>query len=174
MTDDERLPDPIAAARALPHGSMVIVRARNDARREKLSRDLLKLARRNGLAVLIAGDPLLAARHGANGIHLPEARMHEAAHWRARFPSMLFTAATHSFRAVMHARLLPVDAILLSPIFPTESHPTGIALTAPRANVIARAFEKPVYALGGIDVRNAKLFARDAFSGIAAVGALAA
>ena len=28
MTDDERLPDPLAAARLLPRGSMVIVRAR--------------------------------------------------------------------------------------------------------------------------------------------------
>ncbi len=40
--------------------------------------------------------------------------------------------------------------------------------------MLARAIEKPVYALGGIDARNADgLLSRDAFNGIAAIGALA-
>jgi thiamine-phosphate pyrophosphorylase len=173
MTDDERLPDPLAAARALPRGSMVVVRARDAVKRERLSRDLLKVARKPGIAVVIAGDPLLAARLGADGAHLPEARMHEAAQWRARFPAMMFTAGAHSFHAAMRARLLPIDAIFLSPVFPTRSHPDGAALTATRANIIARAFNGPVYALGGVNACNATLLARDAFAGIAAIGALA-
>jgi thiamine-phosphate pyrophosphorylase len=73
-----------------------------------------------------------------------------------------------------HTRLLPVDAVFLSPVFATKSHPDRIALTPLRANLIARKANKPVYALGGIDVRNARLLATDIFAGIAAIGALAA
>ena len=67
---------------------------------------------------------------------------------------------------------MPVDAIFLSPVFATRSHPDRTALTALRANTLAHAAGKPVYALGGIDACNARLLSRDAFSGIAAIGAL--
>jgi thiamine-phosphate pyrophosphorylase len=173
MTDDERLPDPLAAASALPRGSMVVVRARQTKRRDELSRAVLKIAHRNGFAVLIASDPEMAARLGADGFHLPEARSREATYWRARFPSLMITTAAHSFRALMLVRALPIDAVFLSPIFATSSHPERATLTPLRANIIARAMSKPVYALGGIDTRNATLLAPDAFAGIAAIGALA-
>ena len=73
----------------------------------------------------------------------------------------------------MRTRLLPVDAIFLSPVFATGSHPDRTGLSPLRANIIARAMDRPVYALGGIDARNAPLLARDAFAGIGAIGALA-
>jgi len=163
MTDDARLPDPLAAARALPKGSMVVARSREML--EPLTRALLKA---HG-TVLVAGDPLLAARLGAHGIHLPQARAGEAAHWRARFPDMLITASAHSLRALAREH---VDAFFLSPVFETASHPGGAALGTVRANMIARQVRVPVYALGGIDARNAARLS--GFAGIAAIGALIA
>jgi thiamine-phosphate pyrophosphorylase len=174
MTDDDRLPDPLAAARALPRGSMIVARARDPRRLNELSRALLKLAHRNGLAVLVAADPMLAAHLGADGFHLPEARAGEAAYWRPRYSAMMITTSAHSLQALAHTRLLPVDAVFLSPVFATKSHPDRIALTPLRANLIARKANKPVYALGGIDARNARHLATDIFAGIAAIGALAA
>lgn len=173
VTDDDRLPDPLAAANALLRGSMVLVRARDAMRRADLGRAMLKLAHRKELTVLIADDPALAMKLRADGLHLPEARMGEAAYWRTRFPALMITAAAHSFHAILQARRMPVDAVFLSPVFGTHSHPNRTSLTALRANTLARAFGKPVYALGGIDARNAALLSRDAFSGIAAIGALA-
>jgi thiamine-phosphate pyrophosphorylase len=167
MTDDERLADPLAAAAALPRGAIVVVRARNSNRRAELARALLALARHRYLFVLIAGDPALAGALGADGLHLPETRMREAAHWRALHPRWLITAATHAPRAIPSA----VDLVFLSPIFPTASHPGRTALGAVRANAIARALRVPVYALGGIDAQNATLLS--GFTGIAAIGALA-
>lgn len=161
MTDDARLPDPVAAARLLPKGSIVVLRSRE--RLETLARALLRLP----VAVLIAGDPELAARLGAQGFHLPEIRAREAAHWRARFPDMFITASAHSLRALSRRH---VDAMFLSPVFPTASHPGRTALTAARANLIARQVCVPVYALGGIDARNAPLL--HGFAGIAAIAAL--
>jgi len=172
MTDDDRLPDPQAAARALPRGSMVVARSRDAKRLDQLSRALLKLARRHGFAVLVAGDPLLAIHLGADGFHLPGARMGEAAYWRARFSDVTITTAAHSLRALSRAQTLPVDAIFLSPVFSTSSHPDRAALTPIRANVMARCSGKPVYALGGIDAVNARHLG-NGFAGIASIGALA-
>ncbi|MEJ1967880.1 MAG: thiamine phosphate synthase [Rhizomicrobium sp.] len=161
MTDDARLPDPVAAARTLPGGSMVVVRARDAARRAVLVQALLRLS---GLVVLVAGDPSLAAQ--ADGLHLPQARAHEAGHWRARHPRWRITAALHGAAAPGPH----LDAAFLSPVFPTRSHPERSALGAARANRIAAAISTPLYALGGIDARNAHLL--EGFVGIAAIGAL--
>jgi thiamine-phosphate pyrophosphorylase len=62
------------------------------------------------------------------------------------------------------------DALLLSPVFATRSHPNAVALTPVRANRMAQALSVPVYALGGVTSRNARLLY--GFSGIAAIGAL--
>ncbi len=161
MTDDGRLADPLAAARALPGGSMVVVRSRT--RLEPLARALLKMQR----VVLIAGDPLLAASLGAHGFHLPQARAGEAAYWRARFASMIITTSAHSLRALSRGH---VDAIFLSPVFATESHPNRAPLTAVRANLMARQARVPIYALGGVNSRNAQRL--HGFAGVAAIGAL--
>ena len=162
MTDDERLADPLAAARALPRGSMVVVRSRDGARRAELARAMQTLS---ALIVLVADDQELAA--GADGLHLPERRAGEAAHWRARHPRWIITAAAHGPRG-SDANL---DALFLSPVFVTASHPERAALSAVRANAIARGLSTPVYALGGIDAGNARLL--NGFVGIAAIGALA-
>ncbi|HUO88595.1 MAG TPA: thiamine phosphate synthase [Rhizomicrobium sp.] len=167
MTDDERLPDPLAAARALPKGSMVIVRARDAARRAEIAGALRQL--QGWLVVLIAGDAALAAATGADGLHLPEADACEAPHWRVRHPRWLITAAAHNLHAVLAASR--VDALLLSPVFVTRSHPGRAPLGAVRAGRIAQEAKVPVYALGGIDARNARLL--HGFVGIAAIDALA-
>jgi thiamine-phosphate pyrophosphorylase len=169
MTDDERLPDPLRAARALPRGSMVIVRARRDERRRALAQALRPITQARGLFLLIAGDVGLALAVGADGVHLPEARLGEAAGLRARH-RLLITASAHSFSAVRRAG--SVDALLLSPVFPTASHPGRPALGPLRAGTMAWASPVPVYALGGVTADNALRL--HGFSGIAAIGALAA
>jgi thiamine-phosphate pyrophosphorylase len=168
MTDDERLSDPLAAARALPRGSMVVIRTRQRAHRVKLAQAVLALARTRHLFVLIAGDAPLAALLGADGLHLPEALAHTAAHWRALHPRWLISVASHG-------RALPpssADAVFLSGVFATPSHPDRTHLGAVRASLIAARSPKAVYALGGIDARNAVRLS-PAFVGIAGIGALA-
>ena len=163
MTDDRKC-DWARAARALPRGSMVVVRGRDEKKRLALARQLYGIA-----PLLIADDPAMAAGIGAVGLHLPEARMKEAAHWRARFPHWIITSSAHSLRALMAAH--PLDAVFLSPVFATASHSRARPLTPLRAAFIAAHAPVPVYALGGITPRNAALLA-PAFSGIAAIGSL--
>jgi thiamine-phosphate pyrophosphorylase len=171
MTDDERLPDPLGAARALPRGSMVILRARDAARRGALAAKLRVIAKACGLTFLIAGDPVLAARIGADGIHLPEADAKQATYWRARHANWIVTASAHSLRAIIAAR--HADAVIAAPVFPTASHPGGMALGALRLRIFARQSPIPVYALGGIDARTIQSLQGAHLAGIAAIGALA-
>ncbi|HEX4272760.1 MAG TPA: thiamine phosphate synthase [Rhizomicrobium sp.] len=163
MTDD-RAADWAGAARRLPPGSVVVVRARQASRRHALAENLLGLA-----TLLIADDPMLAEDIGAAGLHLPEAKMKQALHWRMRHPDWIITASAHSLRALMSAHAL--DAVFLSPVFATTSHPDTRPLTPARAAFIAALAPVPVYALGGVTARNAALLP-PAFSGIAAIGSL--
>ncbi|HEY4275406.1 MAG TPA: thiamine phosphate synthase [Rhizomicrobium sp.] len=163
VTDDDRLPDPLRAARALPKGSLVIVRSRDIARRRALGEALREAT--EGLILLAADDPVLADR--LHGLHLPEIRAGQAAYWRARRPHWLITIAAHSPRG-LHAPY--ADAALLSPVFATQSHPGAASLSAPRARLIARNASLPVLALGGVTAQNASLLS--GFSGIAGIAAL--
>lgn len=162
MTDDRKA-DWAAAASLLPPDSVVVVRAHDAKARRKMAESLLGLA-----ILLIADDPDLAAELG-DGLHLPEARMREAAHWRVRRPGWIITSSAHSLHALMHARHL--DAVFLSPVFATASHADAKPLSPVRAALIAAQAPVPVYALGGVTTRNAGILA-PSFSGIAAIGSL--
>lgn len=163
FTDDSGR-DWLAAARRLPRGSAVVIRGRDRRARAALLAQLTPLS---GLSLLVADDPALA--EAADGLHLPEARARDAAHWRARRPGWIITASAHSLRALM--ALAHIDAAFLSPVFPTASHPGAPALSPARAALIAAATPVPVYALGGIDGRNAARLP-PAFAGIAAIAGL--
>jgi thiamine-phosphate pyrophosphorylase len=164
LMTDARKADWAAAARNLPRGSVVVVRAQDSKKRLALAETLYGIA-----PLLIADDPALAARIGAAGLHLPEKRMKEAGHWRARFPHWIITSSAHSLRALMGAHEL--DAVFLSPVFATTSHKSAKPLTPLRAAFIAGHAPVPVYALGGVTAQSAARLA-PAFSGIAAISSL--
>lgn len=174
MTDDERLPDPLAAARALPHGSMVVVRARQSSHRAKLAHALRPIARARRLTLLIANDPALADRVHAAGLHLSEANARRAAQWRARRPHWLITTAAHSLAACGRARQWGADAAFLGPVFATASHPNEAGFGPARARAVAGTAPLPVYALGGIAMQSAARLRHSGFAGLAAIGSLAA
>lgn len=172
MTDDDRLPDPIAAATALPRDSLVILRARDDAKRAALAARLGGIVRRHDLILLVANDPALAARCGADGLHLPESRAGEAGHWRAHFPRWFITCAAHDLRALHRPGTSHADALILSPVFATKSHGGAPHLGALRFRILAAQTRHPLYALGGIDAHTACALEGADAAGLAAIGGL--
>ncbi|HEY4264066.1 MAG TPA: thiamine phosphate synthase [Micropepsaceae bacterium] len=172
MTDQTRLADPLAAARALPKGAAIILRHTEAAPRAALARALHKIARQRGLRLLIAGDAGLAARLPCDGLHLPEARAGEAVHWKALHPDWLITASAHSRRGLGVAARARCDAVLLAPVFATQSHigrePFGVS----RFCTLAGSARLPVYALGGVNATNVQRLAGTRLAGIAAIEAL--
>jgi thiamine-phosphate pyrophosphorylase len=169
MTDDMRLADPVAATRALPRGSMVVLRTRQEEQRTKLAMELRVVTRARDIKLLIANDPELAGRIAADGLHLSQAHAHQAAHWRALHSSWIITVAAHSLRAC-HAPA--ADALFVAPVFVTASHPGAPVLGALRLRIVARQSLRPVYALGGVDAVTARQLEGAPLAGLAAIGAL--
>jgi len=170
LTDDVRTPDPLPAIRALPRGSLVIVRSKNPQRRRELAHAAARIAQRHGLLLSIAGDAALAAETAADGLHLSDAETEKAGRYRAK--PWLLTAAAHSAHAVLRAHLSGAHAVLLSPIFATQSHTDRAPLGLARLRTIARTSPIPIYALGGIDAENVERLKNIPLAGIAAIGAL--
>lgn len=169
FTDPERTPDPVASARALPRGAAIVYRHFGAADRVRTARALAAIARRRGLTLLIAADPGLAERVGADGVHWPEARMP-----KQRCACRLVTAAAHSAEALSQAASMGADAATLSPVFPTASASGRAVLGLFRASQMARGAPLPVVALGGVNIANAAHLSGRGFSGIAAVSGLLA
>ncbi|MCF4166808.1 thiamine phosphate synthase [Zavarzinia compransoris] len=167
LTDRARLPDPLAAAAALPRGSLVVLRDGDlpAAARLVLGRALSEVCRSRGLRLLVSGDAGLARRIGAAGVHWPEKRLPMCVRGFA-------TAAAHSQKALMRARRAGVAAVFLSPVFPTASHPGAESLGPVRFAGLARRAGMPVYALGGVDGVTAPRLAGSGIVGVAAIGAL--
>jgi thiamine-phosphate pyrophosphorylase len=154
----------------LPRGSLVIVRSRNPNRRRQLAHAAARIAQRRGLSLSIANDVQLAAEVAADGLHLSEAEIEQAGRYRSK--SWLITAAAHSAHAVLRAHLSGAHAVLLSPIFATQSHKERTPLGLTRLRTIARTSPIPIYALGGIDAENVESLKNIPLAGIAAIGAL--
>ncbi|MEQ9447552.1 MAG: thiamine phosphate synthase, partial [Rhodospirillaceae bacterium] len=127
MSDEARLPDPTAAASRLPRGSGVILRHYASSHRDTLANDLAQLCKRRGLALFVGEDWRLAARVGADGVHLPARALAAglpagARLWLRRRRARL-TIAAHGERDLRRAAAMHADAVLLSPVFRTTSHP---------------------------------------------------
>ncbi len=175
MTDHVRLPDPTIAMHRLPPGSAVILREPDRERRAALARRLQPLCRLLSVRLLIANDWRLARAIGADGVHLSEASVRRASRpWKSsRPPGWIVTAAAHSPAAVRRAIKLGVDAVLLSPVFATKSHPGARTIGPLRFARWVRESPIPVYALGGIDAKAARRLAAAGAAGFAAIGGLA-
>jgi thiamine-phosphate pyrophosphorylase len=166
IVDSRRLAEPLAAAARLPAGSGVLLRDYDRPDRKRLAKDLARLCRRRRLVLLVGADARLAAAVGA-GLHLPQGMVA-----RARRRRGLVTAAAHDRAALLRAARAGADACLVSPVFPTASHPGAPALGAVRFARLVREAPIPVYALGGIDARGAARLLGSGAIGIAALGAL--
>ncbi len=181
FTDTLRLADPGAAVAALPRRLCgVVFRHDGIAGRAALARTLAQKCRKLGMPLVVAGDARLAAAVGA-GVHLrgggarTQPGMRAPAHWlRAR---ALVTSSAHSGVELRRALAAGADAVFLSPLLPTRSHPgapaLGVVRWAALAGRVSQSRRGGVLALGGVDgeaVRRLPRWCR----GAGAIGALLA
>jgi len=165
FTDPERTPDPCAIARRLPRRTAIVYRHFGVPERGRTARRLASIARARSLVLLIAGDPELAARVGAHGVHWPERLAPEVRN------TGLCTIAAHDAAALARADALSADACILAPVLPTRSSSGNAPLGLFHASQLARGAQTPVIALGGISAQNVRLLSGRGFAGCAAVAA---
>jgi thiamine-phosphate pyrophosphorylase len=169
FTDPVRTPDPEAVAAQLPPGAAIVYRHFGAPDAEARARRLLAIARARRLKLLIGQDAVLAARIGADGVHLPERLAHRAAALKRARPDWLVTSAAHSLAA---ARRGAADAVVISAVFPSRSASAGAALGPIRLAALVRAAGRPAYALGGVNTKTARRLLATGLVGLAAVDGL--
>jgi thiamine-phosphate pyrophosphorylase len=129
----------------LPRGSGVVFRhyhLPHDERRRRFA-GLRRLCRARGQRLVLAGMPGLARRWRADGAYGPP-------------ESGIALATVHGLREIGRANRAGADAVLLSPVFATRSHPGAQPLGPVRYLLLARRARVPVIALGGMDAHRAR------------------
>lgn len=172
MTDEARTPDTAHALYQLAPGTAVVFRHYGAADRAQLGRRLAAIARRRGLLFIVAGDRRLAWRLGAAGLHLPDGMVRRRHRFAPAADPWPVTAAAHDAAGVRRAVRAGADVILLSPVFPTASHPGRPALGILRLARLCRGVDRPVLALGGVDPAVVRRVLAAGAAGVAGIGAL--
>ena len=140
-----------SALRDLPRGGGFIYRHYHlgDPQRWERFRELRHIARACGHTVILADSALTATEWGADGIYGSPRTL-----WPRR-ADLLYLATAHDLAEIGLANRLGADAVLLSPVFPTASHPGGAVLGPSRFRLLARHSLAPVIALGGMNADRA-------------------
>jgi thiamine-phosphate pyrophosphorylase len=133
------------ALRKLPRGSGFIYRHYHLAPEGRVARwfELRRIARARGHLMVLADSSLTAREWGADGVYGAP---------RALYPtsSLLTLATAHSLHEIGIANRARADAVLVSPVFPTRSHPGAQTLGPVRFRLLASHASMPVIALGGM------------------------
>ena len=139
-----------AALLRLPRSSGYIFRHYHLPEAERRARfaGLCRIARSRGHLVALAGSRAQARRWGADKAYGTGGQL----------------APVHSLRELRRAAR--AEAVLLSPVFPTRSHPGGTVLGPLRWRLIAARAAVPVIALGGMNARNAARLGTPHWAGI--------
>ena len=135
----------------LPRGSGLIFRHYHlpPAERRKRFEALARIARRRGHAVALSGDAGTARRWGADAAYGPPRQL-------ARGPATPRLITAHCLREIAQAHRARANAIVLSPVYPTRSHPAARALGLVKFRLLAARALVPVIALGGINAHAAR------------------
>ena len=139
-----------AALARLPRGSGFIYRHFHlgDPDRAVRFGQLARRARARGHVVILADSALTAREWGADGTYGAPLSL-------VPRRDLLTLANVHDMREIAQANRMGADAALLSPVFPTRTHPGAPALGPVRFRMLARHARMPVIALGGMTAANA-------------------
>ena len=136
----------------LPRGSGFIYRHYHlpDPDRYHRFRALRRIAKARGHCVILADSAMTAQSWGADGVYGAPLAL-----WPRR-TGLLQLATAHDPREIAMARRKGADAVLLSPVFPTRSHPGAPVLGPVRFRALAKLASVPVIALGGVTLSGAR------------------
>ncbi len=109
----------------------------------------LPLCRGSGALLLLNSEPGLVEALGADGIHLNSRRL-EVCQSRPLPESFKVLASCHNPGQLSQAVAVGADAVVLSPVQATASHPEAVPIGWETFSAWADRCSVPVYALGGM------------------------
>jgi len=134
------------ALKHLPRGSGFIYRHYHlpDPERYHRFHALRRIANARGHCVILADSAMTATAWGADGVYGAPFSL-----WPRR-AGLLQLATAHEASEIAMAQRKGADAVLLSPVYPTRSHPGAPTLGPVRFRALAQLASVPVIALGGM------------------------
>ncbi len=134
----------------LPQGSGFVFRHCHLGPEQRAARfaQLLPLLRGGGHWAILSGSAALARAWGADGVY--------GAPDTAAPAGMRRIATAHNAAEIAAANAGGATAVMLSPVFPTRSHPGAATLGAGRFRELAARSAIPVIALGGMSAGRAR------------------
>lgn len=153
----------------LPPGSGFVFRHYHlapERRRERFV-GLAGICRARGHLVVLSADVGTAEAWGADGIY-------GAPRTLKKHDRLLRFATVHDAHEIDLANRAGVDAMFLSPVFPTRSHPEGRCLGVSGFLQLAAAARSPVIALGGMTAERAAELGWDRWAAIDGLSCLGA
>lgn len=135
----------------LPRRSGLVFRHHHLAPPQRARRfaELRRVCRRHGHLAILAGPATMALRLGAEGCYGSPRQL-------GRRAGGIRLVTAHSLREIAQAARAGANAVLLSPAFPTRSHPGTPSLGPLRFLLLASRSPLPVIALGGMTPRAAR------------------
>ena len=146
----------------IPKKSAFLLRSYQTKKRKKIAKQLLKFCKMKKIKLLIGSDIKLAKDINAHGVHFPEYMIKEnKINWigikNIKYrKKWIITTAAHNIRSLKKVEGLDIDAALLSPVFISKSHPNNKCLGLNKFSKIVKKTKLPIYALGGINIKNVK------------------
>lgn len=139
------------ALRRLPRGSGFIYRHYHLAPQKRAARfaELFRIARSLDHLIALADSATMAREWGADGIYGAPSSL-RAEH------DLIVLATAHDLDEIELANRIPANAVLISPVFATRSHPGTDILGSDGFHLLARRAQMPVIALGGMNANRAE------------------
>lgn len=170
--------DPLALAQACLAGGARLLQVRRkgtaggSAALLALARDLVAAARESGAAVIVNDRADLAVMTGADGVHVGQQDLPAPAVRMIVGAGRLVGVSTHTPAQLDEALKGPADYVAVGPVFLTATKDTGYTPRGLELVRLAAGRRKPVVAIGGITLENARGVIEAGASTVAVIGDL--
>lgn len=171
-------PQALAArvAAALGGGARIVQyrdKCGDDDRRAAAAAAVLAECRRHGALCIVNDDPALAARVGADGVHLGE---HDAELTQARSllgpQAVIGISCYDSLERAREAAAAGASYVAFGAFYPSTTKPAARRATLALLEAARRELDIPIVAIGGIDASNAAPLIQAGADALAVVGAV--
>ena len=170
--------DPLALARACLAGGARLLQVRRkgvaggSAALLALARDVVAAARASGAAAILNDRADLAVMAGADGVHVGQQDLPASAVRDILGPGKLVGVSTHTAAQLDDALAGPADYVAVGPVFLTATKDTGYTPRGLELVRLAAGRGRPVVAIGGITLENARAVIDAGASTVAVIGDL--
>ena len=135
----------------------------------ELANQVLIVQQQDALVILNTSVNVFDKTHAA-GLHLNSKRLMQTQQ-RPITADRLLSASVHNEQELNQAKKIGADLIVVSPVLPTTSHPHATAIGWERFVEFTALANCPVYALGGLKIRDIPLAQQYGAQGIAGISA---